>query len=720
MAAGDGPVYPEWLDDAPTPSLICGPDGTVLWANRALVQELGLAPEQLSSAGLRVQELIGGAAPLLEELQARGEVRRREVRVRGAADAPTEMLLSGRRLDRQAGFELTLTDLSPQKAREQALHREKAQLQALVENLPAGLVLVDRLGNVAYLNPGLSNLLQVEGDALLGASYTSLFSQLEQRALEPEATRQALNRAITALGERPTVDIALAEARETYLQIDFFSVWDQQGSQQGWGAAFREVADGQDDVSWKLEMLSILARHLRIPLLRLKEQSSELLSQAEDLSLEQADEFIRTTEPSLEVILNQVERGLELARLELGRVQLRPEAVSPSALIQQAVERAASALGEREIILDLPASLPQVRVDPVRVEAVLFDLLQNAARFSPAAGAIKVAAVGRGPMVELSVTDDGPGVPDEQQADIFETYQSSDPELESPGFSLFLSRRVVEAHGGRIWVESPVAESDHGARFAFTLPRMPESATPISRRLRRASRPTASGRRVWIIEEDPELVAQLRTLLDEAGYQGEAVAADIDVQEIGSSGLPDLVLIDLGVRSRERLALCRALRRQSDLPILVLVSHSSQEDLLAVVDAGADDYVLKPFQHAELMARIHALLQPGEIPGSDGDDEMLNIDGLRIDVDARQVWRNNQPVALTPTEFDLLAYLAQHRGQVLTHSQLVDQVWEPGEGSRHSLFVHISRLRKKLEVDPAHPRLLVTRWGIGYIFKPRR
>jgi DNA-binding response OmpR family regulator len=150
----------------------------------------------------------------------------------------------------------------------------------------------------------------------------------------------------------------------------------------------------------------------------------------------------------------------------------------------------------------------------------------------------------------------------------------------------------------------------------------------------------------------------------------------------------------------------------------MITSKTSQEDLIAAMDAGADDYVTKPFQTPELLARTRALLRRGDVWAEEGPDR-FSAQGLLINYDSQEVWLSDRKIELTPTEFNLVSYLSKNKGQALTYELLLNHLYGMGKvRNRHDLFVHISRLRKKIEPDPKEPSFIVTRWGIGYVFMP--
>jgi DNA-binding response OmpR family regulator len=210
-------------------------------------------------------------------------------------------------------------------------------------------------------------------------------------------------------------------------------------------------------------------------------------------------------------------------------------------------------------------------------------------------------------------------------------------------------------------------------------------------------------------------------ILSEAGYQVEIAPDGPTALDIIQAAPPEVILLDWVLPGMGGLSVCRSIRRWSDVPIMMVTSLTAQEELVAALDAGADDYLLKPFAGSELLARIRALLRRTDSWSLAEAPDRFSADGMIIDYETRQVWRQGEQVELTPTEYDLLAYMARHPRQVLTYRQLIDRVWEGrGAVTRHGLFVHVSRLRKKIEANPDEPHFIGTRWGVGYIFLPEQ
>jgi two-component system KDP operon response regulator KdpE len=181
------------------------------------------------------------------------------------------------------------------------------------------------------------------------------------------------------------------------------------------------------------------------------------------------------------------------------------------------------------------------------------------------------------------------------------------------------------------------------------------------------------------------------------------------------SGHPDVIILDIGLPDMDGIEVTRRLREWTQIPIIVVSVRDREEDKIAALDAGADDYLTKPFGAGELMARLRVALRRSALPES---EPVYQSEGLSVDLARRDVQVNGQTVTLTPTEYDILRILIQHVGKVLTHQQVVHAVWGTGyEADAHLLRVNISNLRRKIETDPTRPRYIVTEPGVGYRLK---
>jgi two-component system KDP operon response regulator KdpE len=220
---------------------------------------------------------------------------------------------------------------------------------------------------------------------------------------------------------------------------------------------------------------------------------------------------------------------------------------------------------------------------------------------------------------------------------------------------------------------------------------------------------------ILVIEDDPPIQKFLRATLGSQGYQLIEAATARDGLMQAASRTPDLIILDLGLPDLDGVDLMRQLREWSTVPVIVVSARGKEQDKIVALDAGADDYLTKPFAVGELLARVRVALRHAASSRSEGGEPVFTVGDLRVDLLHRQVTTAGKEVHLTPNEFKLLTMLVKHAGMVLTHRQLLKEVWGPGSGNEtHYLRVYMNQLRQKLEQDPARPKYLMTEPGVGY------
>ena len=222
----------------------------------------------------------------------------------------------------------------------------------------------------------------------------------------------------------------------------------------------------------------------------------------------------------------------------------------------------------------------------------------------------------------------------------------------------------------------------------------------------------SEGSRVLVVDDEPQILRGVRVVLRNAGFHvdtAETVAEALDALAVRP---PDALVLDLVLPDGTGVDVLRELRSWSALPVLVLSALGDEREKIRALDEGADDYVTKPFAAGELSARLRALLRRA---GDSASDPTIEAGDVRIDLAARRVTKAGTEVHLTPIEFDLVRVLGLHRGKLLTHRQLLTEVWGPNYADETQLLrVHVAHIRGKLEDDPGAPRLLVTEPGVGY------
>ena len=223
--------------------------------------------------------------------------------------------------------------------------------------------------------------------------------------------------------------------------------------------------------------------------------------------------------------------------------------------------------------------------------------------------------------------------------------------------------------------------------------------------------------KLLLVEDEKSIAEGLAITLEAEGFQVAWVKDGLDAIPAWERVRPDLVVLDLMLPGMSGTEICRKIRARSDVPIIMLTAREAEVDRVVGLELGADDYVTKPFSTRELVARIKAVLRRAPLIETDGDESPVEASGVRVDRVRHEVRVDGSGVELPPKEFDLLAYLIENAGRVLTRGQLIDEIWGSDYvGDTKTLDVHIRRLRTRVEDDPKDPRRIQTVRGVGYRF----
>ena len=368
------------------------------------------------------------------------------------------------------------------------------------------------------------------------------------------------------------------------------------------------------------------------------------------------------------------------------------------------MERLGESLEGRTVTVEVPEELPRVSVDPEFIGIVIWQLFSNALRYTPPGSPLTLRASAGETEVIVSLEDCGPGISEPEQRKVFDKfYRGKDQRERIPGtgMGLTIAREIVRAHHGRIWVES---EPGKGTRFSFSVPRALRESV------------TVTNARILVVDDEPQIRRVMRTTLVARGYMVSTARNGEEALEKVREERFDLVLLDINMPGIGGMEACRIIRSQSDIPIVILSIRNAEKEKVEALDAGADDYVTKPFSMPELLARIRAALRRAPLLSS-GTPDVLNLGQTVINFVARRVTVDGTEVRLTPKEFDLLRYFAGNPDVAIPHTKLLQAVWGPDYGEEvEYLRVFINQLRKKIEPDPSHPAYLLTEPWVGYRF----
>ena len=345
--------------------------------------------------------------------------------------------------------------------------------------------------------------------------------------------------------------------------------------------------------------------------------------------------------------------------------------------------------------------------DRQRIVQVLNNLLANAARHSPDTAAIRIAAQRDGVHVAVSVSDEGRGIAPERLRHLFRKYPAAGDREDGlgGGLGLAICKGLVEAHGGRIRAES--GGVGLGARFTFTLP-VAATAVAVPGRPDRPGAQTEAAP-ILVVDDDPETLRHVRDTLTDAGFAPLVTGDHRQILRILLAEKPRLVLLDLMLPGTDGIELMQTIPELADLPVIFISGYGRDETIARALEAGADDYIVKPFSPTELTARIRAVLRRRSAAAP------FTLRHLAIDYDRRQVTVAGRAVVLTATEFELLRVLSEGAGRVLTHETLLRRVWaERAKGNSKIVRAYVKRLRSKLGDDAGRPALIFNERGVGY------
>ena len=472
-------------------------------------------------------------------------------------------------------------------------------------------------------------------------------------------------------------------------------------------SAVLNLAPLQEIERMRAEFLGMVSHELRAPLTSIKGSAATALRAARLVGPAEVAQFFRIIDEQADRMDSLIGDLLDAGRIDTGTLSVAPEPSDVAVLVDQARGTFISGGGRHTVRIDLPPDLPRVMADRQRLVQVLNNLLANAARHAPESAPIRIAAEREGLDVAVSVADEGRGIAPDQLGQLFRKYTTAGDREGGSGLGLAICKGLVEAQGGRIRAES--GGVGLGARFTFTIP-VAEAASDSPA----PARPGPPGHApdavpILVVDDDPETLRQVRDTLAEAGYAPLVTGDPGAVARLIQTEKPQLVLLDLMLPGTDGIELMQTVPELADLPVIFISGYGRDETIARALEAGADDYVVKPFSPTELTARIRAALRrrSNPVPFVLGD--------LAIDYDRRRVSVAGRPVTLTPTEYELLRVLAQGAGRVLTHEDLLRQVWaRRGKANPKIVRAYVKRLRHQLGDDAARPAWIVNERGVGY------
>ena len=592
-----------------------------------------------------------------------------------------------------------------------AEQRTRADLETLVETSPVGVVVFDaRSGRPVSFNREARRI----------AERLRTPGHPPEQLLEVMSFRRADGREVSLsefpiagqLGEETLraeeVVLSVPDGRSVRTLINASPVHGEGGAIASVVVTFQDLAPLDEIERLRTEFLGLVGHELREPLAAIKGSAATLL---DDTALDPAEarEFFRIIAAQAEHMRGLIGDLLDAGRIDAGTLSVAPEPAEVAELVERARSTFAGSGARHAIVVDLPAGLPPAQADRRRIVQVLVNLLANAARHAPESSPIRVAAVRKGAELAISVADEGRGVAPERVARLFEKHAGTGEGGASAGHGLGLAicKGLVEAHGGRIQAES--AGAGRGTTVTFTLPVAGEPGRAQVPLPVPAGGESAEAVPILVVDDDPRTLRFVRGALAKAGYAPLVTGEAANLEQVIRAERPRLVLLDLMLPGTDGIALMREVRERFDLPVVFISAYGRDETVARALDAGAADYLVKPFSPTELVARVRAALRRHEQP------EPFTLGALAIDYARRRVTVGESTVSLTATEYELLRVLSLEAGRTVPFDTIFQRVWAGRErANRNLVHIFVRNLRAKLGEDAARPDYIFSERGVGY------
>ncbi len=599
-----------------------------------------------------------------------------------------------------------------------AVERARADLEALVETSPVGVVVLDAsTGSAVSLNREARRI--VEEIRSAGQSVDELLEVMRWRGADGrELSREKLPLARQLEGastmRAEEIELSVPDGRSVRTLVNATPIRSERGDVVSVVVTMQDLRPLEELDRQRAEFLGMVSHELRAPLTSIKGSTATVLGAVPVPPEAELLQFFRIIDGQADHMRGLIANLLDAGSIEAGTLTVAPEPSSVAALVDRARNTFLSGGGRHAVLIDIPPDLPRVMADRGRIVQVLNNLLSNAARHAPESSPIRVEAAGDDGYIGISVSDEGRGIPPDRLPHIFRKrarLAGADAQglTGGTGLGLAICKGLVEAHGGRIRAES--GGTGLGARFTFTLPAAGPGSDETAPHGGRPDRSGEAGEtpRVLVVDDDPQTLRHVRDALQGAGYNPLVTGHPDGLSDIIRAERPSLVLLDLMLPGTDGIELMEQVPELRDLPVIFISGYGRDETIARALASGAADYIVKPFSHTELLARVGAALRTRDEP------KTLVLGDLAIDLGRRRVSVGGRQVVLTVKEFDVLRVLSANAGRVVAMETLLRQVWrsrDPNDTDRVRTVV--KKLRAKLGDNAAAPTYIFTERGVGY------
>ena len=598
--------------------------------------------------------------------------------------------------------------------------RARADLEALIDTSPVGVVVFDvRSGRPPSFNREARRI--VGGLRSPDAPLEQLLEVMVCRRGDGREIRldglplaDELRNAETVRAEE--IELSVPDGRSVTTLVNSTPIRAADGAVESVVVTMQDLAPLEELERLRAEFLGMVSHELRAPLTSIKGSAATVLNAKPELDPAEMREFFRIVDEQADHMRGLIGDLLDVGRIDSGTLSVSPEPAEVAGLVDRARNTFLSGGARHSVLIDLPPDLPRALADRRRIVQVLNNLFSNASRHAPESSPIRVTAVREGVHVAITVADEGRGVAPERLAHLFRKhtgFAGGDREgaLGAAGLGLAICKGLVEAHGGRIRAAS--GGPGQGIEVTFTLPvaEVAGEGAPVGVAPGRPPAPRNGPERtpILVVDDDPKTLRYVRDALAGSEYAPLVTGDPEEVAGLIRTERPRLVLLDLMLPGTDGIELMERLSELADLPVIFISGYGRDETIARALEAGAADYIVKPFSPMELTARIRAALR------RQADPEPYRLGGLAIHYEERRVSVAGRAVELTATEYELLRVLSRNTGRVSTYEALLRQVW----GGRHNgdtelVRTFVKKLRRKLGDDAANPAYIVNERGVGY------
>ncbi len=610
-------------------------------------------------------------------------------------------------------------------------------METLINTTPVGVLVFDAgTGTPLYVNRETRRMLEVLREP--GAELEQIVDSLTYRRADGRIISLAevpLAR-ILAAGEivrAEEIIVSVPNGRSVTVLVNATPVWGGDGKVDTVVVTLQDLSPLDELERLRADFLSLVSHELRGPLTSIKGSAVNLRESLYSLDPTELLQFVRIIESQADRMRDLIGSLLDVARIESGELSVIPEPVRVASLVDEARNAFQAGYPERSLTLDLDPDLPLVWADRRRISQVLGNLLSNAARSSPAETAIRISAAAPEPdgegQVSIAVSDRGRGIAPERMPFLFRKFSRidetaleesdrgdiGDPSALGSGLGLAICKGIVEAHGGRIRAASPGV--GQGSVFTFTLPmaEMVGPALPTSFTGPPAGE-TGVRPRILVVDDDPVTLHSVRAALTRAGYAPVVAGDPSQALRLFETERPQLALLDLLLPDGDGIELMERFLRISNVPVVFLSAYNRDETIVRALEAGAVDYMVKPFSTTELVARVrNALRRSPDLPARESPVGPFVLNDLTIDYAGRQLTVADREVQLTPTEYRLICELSFNAGRTVTFDHLIERLWRPElRTGRANLRTYVRRLRRKLGETASSPKYIFAVPRVGY------